>query len=60
MMADTILVVHFVIALFIVGEWMQRLLFYRAPPWLLTTAYVAWALATLATLRFVPPTRKAR
>jgi hypothetical protein len=43
-----------------VGEWVQRLLFYRAPPWVFTAAYVAWALATLATLRLVPPRRKAR
>jgi hypothetical protein len=43
-----------------VGRWVQRLLFYRAPEWIFTTAYVAWALATLATLRLVPPRRKAR
>jgi len=42
-----------------VGRWVQRLLFYRAPEWVFTTAYVAWALATLATLRLVPPRRKA-
>jgi len=38
-----------------VGRWVQRLLFYRAPEWVFTTAYVVWALATLLTLRFVPP-----
>jgi hypothetical protein len=43
-----------------VGQWVQRLLFYRAPPWVFTAAYVAWALATLATLRLVPPRRRAR
>jgi hypothetical protein len=43
-----------------VGQWVQRLLFYRAPPWVFTTAYVAWTLATLATLRLVPPRRKTR
>ena len=43
-----------------VGEWIQRLLFYRAPPWVFTTAYVAWTLATLATLRLVPPRRTPR
>ncbi len=42
-----------------VGRWIQRALFYRAPEWLFTVAYVAWALATLVTLRAVPPTRKA-
>jgi len=42
-----------------VGRWVQRLLFYRAPEWAFTAAYVAWALATLATLRLVPPRRRA-
>ena len=43
-----------------IGRAVRALLFYRAPEWLFTLAYVAWALATLATLRLVPPTRKAR
>ena len=42
-----------------VGRWVQQLLFYRAPEWVFTTAYVAWALATLATLRLVPPRQRA-
>jgi polyferredoxin len=42
-----------------IGRWVQRVLFYRAPDWVFTAAYVAWALATLATLRLVPPRRKA-
>jgi polyferredoxin len=42
-----------------VGRWVRQLLFYRAPEWVFTTAYVAWALATLATLRLVPPKRRA-
>jgi len=42
-----------------VGRWVRWLLFYQAPEWAFTTAYVAWALATLATLRFVPPRRRA-
>jgi hypothetical protein len=42
-----------------VGRWVQRLLFYRAPEWMFSAVYAAWALATLATLRFVPPRRKA-
>jgi hypothetical protein len=42
-----------------IGRWVQRLLFYRAPEWTFTTLYVAWALATLATLRLVPPRRRA-
>jgi polyferredoxin len=42
-----------------IGRWIQRALFYRAPEWLFTAAYVAWAGATLVTLRAVPPRRKA-
>jgi hypothetical protein len=42
-----------------IARWSHRLLFYRAPEWAFTTAYFAWALATLATLRLVPPRRKA-
>ena len=38
-----------------VGRWVERLLYYRAPEWMFTTAYVAWAAATLVTLRLVPP-----
>jgi len=41
-----------------VGRWVRYLLFYQAPEWVFTLAYVAWALATLATLRLVPPTKK--
>jgi hypothetical protein len=42
-----------------VGRWVRRLLYYDAPEWVFTSAYVAWVLATLATLRLVPPRRKA-
>jgi Protein of Unknown function (DUF2784) len=42
-----------------VGRWVRRLLYYEAPEWVFATAYVAWTLATLATLRLVPPRRKA-
>ena len=38
-----------------VGRWVHYLLYYQAPEWVFTTAYVAWTAATLATLRFVPP-----
>jgi hypothetical protein len=38
-----------------IGRWVQRLLYYRAPDWIFTTLYLAWAAATLATLRLVPP-----
>jgi Protein of Unknown function (DUF2784) len=43
-----------------VGRSVRALLFYRAPEWVFTVAYVAWALATLATLWLVPPRRRAR
>jgi hypothetical protein len=40
-----------------VGRWVRTLLYYRAPEWAFTAVYVAWAAATLATLRLVPPRR---
>lgn len=43
-----------------VGRWIRRLLFYRAPEWVFATAYTGWALATVLTLKFVPPRKKAR
>ena len=42
-----------------VARWLQRLLYYQAPEWVFTAAYVAWTLATLVTLRLVPPRRRA-
>jgi hypothetical protein len=42
-----------------VGRWVRRLLYYEAPPWVFTATYVAWAAATLFTLRIVPPRRRA-
>ena len=42
-----------------VARWVQRLLYYRAPERVFTAAYVAWTLATLLTLRLVPPRRRA-
>jgi len=41
-----------------VGRWVERLLYYQAPAWVFTTAYVAWSLATLATLKLVPPRKR--
>jgi len=43
-----------------VGRWVYAALYYRAPEWLFAALYAAWAVATLATLRAVPPTRTAR
>jgi len=42
-----------------VGRWVQRLLYYQAPEWVFTVAYVLWAAATLLTLWLVPPRRTA-
>ena len=42
-----------------VGRWVHRLLYYRAPEWVFTLGYVLWTLATLLTLRLVPPRRRA-
>jgi uncharacterized protein DUF2784 len=42
-----------------VGRWVRRLLYYDAPPWAFTAAYVAWAAATIVTLKLVPPRRRA-
>ena len=42
-----------------VGRWVRELLYYRAPEWVFTLIYVAWAAATLVTLRLVPPRRRA-
>jgi len=42
-----------------VGRWVQRLLYYQAPEWMFTAAYVLWTAATLLTLWLVPPRRRA-
>lgn len=42
-----------------VARWMYRLLYYNAPEWVFTAAYAAWTAATIVTLRFVPPRRRA-
>ncbi len=42
-----------------VGRWIFRLLYYDAPEGLFTVLYAAWAAATVLTLRFVPPRRRA-
>jgi hypothetical protein len=38
-----------------VGRWVHYFLYYRAPEWVFTAAYVAWTAATLLTLWWVPP-----
>ena len=42
-----------------VGRWVRWLVFYAAPEWAVTAAYVGGAIATLLPLRFVPPRRRA-
>jgi hypothetical protein len=42
-----------------IGRWVHGLLYYRAPEWVFTAAYVAWAAATVITLVLVPPRRRA-
>jgi hypothetical protein len=41
-----------------VARWVHQFLYYRAPEWVFTLAYIAWTAATVATLWLVPPTRK--
>jgi len=38
-----------------VGRWVRYFLYYEAPEWVFTVAYVVWTLAALLTIRFVPP-----
>ena len=42
-----------------IGRWVRALLFYQAPEWVFTAAYLAWTAATLVTLRLIPPRRRA-
>ena len=42
-----------------IGRWVQQLLYYHAPEWVFTVAYVLWTAATLLTLWLVPPRRRA-
>jgi hypothetical protein len=42
-----------------VGRWVRYFLYYEAPQWVFTAAYLGWTAATLATLRLVPPRRRA-
>lgn len=41
-----------------IGRWVYRLLYYRAPEWVFTTAYAVWAAATVVTLILLPPRKK--
>ena len=41
-----------------VGYWLQRLIFYDAPPWTFTLTYTAFAALVAVTLVFYPPKRR--
>ena len=41
-----------------IGRWVYRLLYYRAPEWVFTSAYALWAAATVVTLMIVPARKK--
>ena len=41
-----------------IGRWLARLLYYRAPEWVFTALYAAWAGATIVTLKIVPVNRR--
>jgi hypothetical protein len=43
-----------------IERWIDRLLFYEAPAWVFTMAYVAFAALVLLTWAAVPPSRDAR
>ena len=38
-----------------IGYWLQRLIFYDAPPWVFTLAYTSFAAVVAATFVFYPP-----
>jgi hypothetical protein len=40
-----------------IEHWLQRLLYYDAPPWAFVTAYTAFATIVVATWRYFPPRR---
>jgi hypothetical protein len=40
-----------------VARWIHRVMFYSFPEWVFTTAYIAFALAVIATYWIVPPRR---
>jgi hypothetical protein len=42
-----------------IGYWLDRLIFYNAPPWVFTAAYLTFGMLVLLTLWFVPVRRPA-
>ncbi len=47
-----------VVAESFVGYWLQRLIFYDAPPWAFTLTYTAFAALVAVTLVYYPPNRR--
>src|SRR5579859_85740 len=43
-----------------IERWIDRVLFYDAPAWVFTVAYVAFAALVLVTWMMIPPTRQRR
>lgn len=43
-----------------IERWTHRIMFYEAPTWMFTTAYIAFAGVVLVTWIVVPPTRRRR
>lgn len=43
-----------------IEHWLQRLIFYEAPPWVFTLAYTVFATLVIAAWWYFPPSRKRR
>jgi hypothetical protein len=43
-----------------IGHWLQRMLYYDAPPWAFTLGYTIFALAVVATWWYFPPESRRR
>lgn len=41
-----------------IERWVDRILFYDAPPWVFTASYIAFAALVVVTWLMVPPTRQ--
>ena len=42
-----------------IGYWLDRLIFYNAPPWVFTAVYLTFGMLVLLTLWFIPVRRPA-
>ncbi len=43
-----------------VGHWLQRALYYNAPPWVFVVAYTTFGVAVVATWWWLPPKKRRR